>query len=201
MADLRPNNSNPHTVENQPMKALVYTNPEEITYRDEPVQPPLEGEAQVRVDAVGICGSDMHAFHGHDPRRVPPLILGHEAAGVVETGRCAGQRVVLNPLIGCAQCSDCLGGRSNLCQNRTMIGMTRPGAFAELISIPEQNLIPIPHDMNPVHAALTEPAATALHALARKRKMRIASVPDAIPDSPQILVQRYSASVERASAW
>ncbi len=147
------------------MKALVYTAPEEVTYRDEPEPEPAPGDAVVRIDSVGICGSDMHAFHGKDPRRVPPLILGHEAAGVVESGAQEGRRVVINPLISCGTCDDCLGGRSNLCADRQLIGMAIPGAFAERVAVPERNLIPMPDGMDPAIAALTEPAATSLHAV------------------------------------
>ena len=68
------------------MKALVYTKPDEVVYRDEPDPVPGEGQVLVKVAASGICGSDMHAYHGHDPRRVPPLILGHEVAGTVASG-------------------------------------------------------------------------------------------------------------------
>lgn len=148
------------------MKALVYTGPEAVSYceQDDPV--PQPGEVLVRIDAVGICGSDMHGYLGHDPRRFPPLILGHEAAGEVVAGPGTGRRAVLNPLITCGLCDDCQGGRSNLCRERKLIGMNRPGAFAELIAIPEANLIPIPADMSAARAALTEPAATALHAVA-----------------------------------
>ncbi|MEH6627130.1 MAG: alcohol dehydrogenase catalytic domain-containing protein [Motiliproteus sp.] len=153
------------------MKALVYTAKNEITHRDEPVPVVAPGDALVRIEAAGICGSDMHAYHGHDPRRVPPLVLGHEACGVVVEGRYQGQRVVLNPLITCGECHECLTGRTNLCSERTAIGLARPGALAELTTIPETNLIPIPADMNPVHAALAEPAATALHAVALAEKV------------------------------
>ncbi len=148
------------------MKALVYTANHETTYRDEPDPSAGEGEALVRIDAVGICGSDMHAWHGHDPRRVPPLILGHEAAGTVLSGALQGRRVVLNPLISCGRCDYCTSGRSNLCLSRDLIGMVRPGAFAERIAIPERNLIEMPEDMDPARAALTEPCATAWHAVA-----------------------------------
>lgn len=152
------------------MKALVYTANNEMVYREEPVPEVAPGDALVHIEAVGICGSDMHAYHGHDPRRVPPLILGHEACGRVLQGRYAGQRVVLNPLITCGECHHCQTGRANLCQNRTAIGLARPGAMAEMVTIPDTNLIPIPPTMSPVHAALAEPAATALHALALAEK-------------------------------
>ncbi len=147
------------------MKALVYTANEQMTYRDEPEPTAAEGEALISIDSVGICGSDMHAYLGHDERRVPPLILGHEAVGTVLEGSQPGQRVVLNPLITCGVCDDCLGGRQNLCAERDLIGMYRAGAFAEQIAIPERNLIPVPEGMPAEHAALTEPGATGLHAI------------------------------------
>ncbi|MGA1473011.1 MAG: alcohol dehydrogenase catalytic domain-containing protein [Burkholderiaceae bacterium] len=132
--------------------------------------PSLESdEVVVGIEAVGICGSDMHAYHGHDPRRKPGLILGHEFAGKVLQSQSklwkVGQRVTGNPLIVCGSCKYCLQGRDNLCANRTMVGMTRPGAFAEQMSIPGASLIAIPDSLLTTHAALTEPAATAVHAV------------------------------------
>ena len=152
------------------MKALVYTADKEMTYRDEPPPRPAPGDALVAIDSVGICGSDMHAYLGHDPRRVPPLILGHEAVGTVIEGSRPGQAVLLNPLITCGKCAECLSGRQNLCAQRDLIGMFRPGAFAEQIALPETNLIPLPADMSPGKAALTEPGATALHAVGLAEK-------------------------------
>jgi 2-desacetyl-2-hydroxyethyl bacteriochlorophyllide A dehydrogenase len=147
------------------MKALVYTANEEMTYRDEPEPVAQAGDALIAIESVGICGSDMHAYLGHDERRVPPLILGHEAVGTVLEGADRGRRVVLNPLITCGVCDKCLGGRQNLCAQRDLIGMYRAGAFAEKIAIPERNLITVPDDMSGAHAALTEPGATGLHAV------------------------------------
>jgi 2-desacetyl-2-hydroxyethyl bacteriochlorophyllide A dehydrogenase len=147
------------------MKALVYTANPEMTYREEPEPQAQAGEALIAIESVGICGSDMHAYLGHDERRVPPLILGHEAVGTVLEGTDKGRRVVLNPLITCGVCDDCLGGRQNLCAQRDLIGMYRAGAFAEKIAIPESNLITVPDDMPGAHAALTEPGATGLHAV------------------------------------
>jgi threonine dehydrogenase-like Zn-dependent dehydrogenase len=94
------------------MKALVYTNTLELQYREELKPVPTGDEALIQIEAVGICGSDMHAYYGHDARWVPPLILGHEAVGVVQNGRQKGKRVVLNPLITCGHCIHCQGGRS-----------------------------------------------------------------------------------------
>lgn len=151
------------------MKALVYTQPNEVQLLDRP-EPTLDsGEVILKIEAVGICGSDMHAYHGHDPRRKPGLVLGHEFCGtVVESASplyTKGTRVTGNPLITCGTCDYCVQGRNNLCSRRTMVGMTRPGAFADLMSIPAASLIDMPQDMSAVHAAVTEPAATALHAI------------------------------------
>ena len=147
------------------MKALVYTAHHQVTYRDEPDPAPTTGDVLLRIDAVGICGSDMHAYHGHDPRRVPPMILGHEFAGTIASGADKGKRVTGNPIIACGRCDYCFEGRNNLCSNRSMIGMQLPGAFAQEMAMPASALVDIPQDMDARTAALTEPAATALHAL------------------------------------
>ncbi len=147
------------------MKALVYTAPNEVVYREEPDPRLAADEVVLRVDAVGICGSDMHAYHGHDPRRIPPMILGHEFAGEIVEGEGRGRHVTANPLIACGVCDYCVQGRTNLCSNRAMVGMTRAGAYAEYLAIPRKVLIEIPEGMDPVRGALTEPAATALHAV------------------------------------
>jgi 2-desacetyl-2-hydroxyethyl bacteriochlorophyllide A dehydrogenase len=147
------------------MKALVYTAPHEIVYRDEPPPQLAADEVLIGVDAVGICGSDLHAYHGRDPRRVPPLILGHELAGRILEGPGAGRRVTVNPLITCRACDYCRQGRDNLCSRRTMIGMTRAGGFAELMTTAAASVIELPDSLGAREAALTEPASTALHAI------------------------------------
>ena len=81
------------------MKALVYTGKETLVYRQEPVPPVDDQSALVKVNACGICGSDMHAYHGKDSRREAPLIFGHEVSGTIESGDLKGKKVILNPLI------------------------------------------------------------------------------------------------------
>jgi len=152
------------------MKALVYTATNEVVYREEPDPVPGPGESLIKVEASGICGSDMHAYHGKDPRRVPPLILGHEVAGTVVSGEGEGQRVVINPLMTCGRCPPCDTGRSNLCTDRELIGMRLAGAYADLVALRSTNLIPMPDGLDPVKASLAEPTATALHALELARK-------------------------------
>jgi 2-desacetyl-2-hydroxyethyl bacteriochlorophyllide A dehydrogenase len=151
------------------MKALVYTQPNEVQLQERPLPELVPGEVVLKIEAVGICGSDMHAWHGHDPRRKPGLVLGHEFVGRIEQsaapGFAVGTRFTGNPLITCGVCDYCVQGRNNLCANRTMVGMTRPGAFAEFMSIPAASLIAMPQDLSARTAALTEPAATAWHAL------------------------------------
>lgn len=151
------------------MRALVYTQPNEVCLQDRPYPEAADGEVIIKIEAAGICGSDMHAYHGHDPRRKPGLVLGHEFAGAVVESRdaslAAGDRVSGNPSIICGICDNCVQGRSNLCTQRGMVGMTRPGAFAEFMSIPAASLIKLPDSLDSDAAALTEPAATALHAI------------------------------------
>jgi threonine dehydrogenase-like Zn-dependent dehydrogenase len=155
------------------MKALVYTGPHTVVYRDEADPVPGNDEVIVKVDACGICGSDMHAYHGFDgARRPPPLILGHEAAGKVMTGPRAGKRVAVNPLVTCGTCNDCLDGRVHLCPQRVVTSMpARPGAFAELVRIPETNVVELPDSFDIVKAALAEPVAVSYHAVNRGARM------------------------------
>ena len=170
------------------MKALVYTQPNEVQLLERP-EPELEaGDVVLKIDAVGICGSDMHAYHGHDPRRKPGLVLGHEFCGTVVQSNVPaysiGMRVTGNPLITCGVCDYCVQGRNNLCSNRSMVGMTRPGAFAQYMSIPAKSLIDMPQDMRAVHAALTEPAATALHAI----NMSIKAMARPLPENRTLVI-------------
>jgi 2-desacetyl-2-hydroxyethyl bacteriochlorophyllide A dehydrogenase len=151
------------------MRALVYTQANEVQLQERPMPELMAGEVVLKIEAVGICGSDMHAWHGHDPRRKPGLVLGHEFVGRIEQsaapGFAVGMRFTGNPLITCGACEYCVQGRNNLCANRTMVGMTRPGAFAEFMSIPAASLIAMPQALPARAAALTEPAATAWHAI------------------------------------
>lgn len=147
------------------MRALVYTGPERMEVRDVPEPIAGEGEALVKVAHVGICGSDMHAYLGHDERRPAPLILGHEAAGVILGGPRDGARVTINPLVGCGLCSACLRGQQNICGSRQIISMPpREGAFAQFVVLPDENLIDVGGNMSLEKAALAEPLAVSWHA-------------------------------------
>ena len=119
------------------MEAVVYTAPNEMTFFPEykSTQQDRDDDVLLKIESVGICGSDMHAWHGHDERRVPPLVLGHEAVGIVLTGPLAGKRVAINPLMTCGDCDFCSSGDEHLCASRELIGMRVPGAFAEKLAI------------------------------------------------------------------
>ncbi|RLJ40966.1 threonine dehydrogenase-like Zn-dependent dehydrogenase [Litoreibacter meonggei] len=148
------------------MKALIYDGVETLGYRDAPDPIPKEGECLIRVEAVGVCGSDMHAYLGHDARRPAPLILGHEAAGSIVGGTRDGTRVTVNPLVTCGTCPACESGRENLCPSRQIISMQpREGAFAQFISMPPSNLVEVPTNVPLAKAALAEPLAVSWHAV------------------------------------
>ena len=162
------------------MKALVYTGPERLVYGEAPDPRPGPEETLIRVEAVGVCGSDMHAYLGHDERRPAPLILGHEAAGTVLHGSRLGTRVTVNPLVTCGACAYCREGRDNLCPDRQIISMPpREGAFAELLGMPERNLVAIPGHVATLHAALTEPLACGWHAVRLAKDMLVRPLEEA----------------------
>ena len=151
------------------MKALVYTGTQELIYREEKNPLQIDGESILKVHASGICGSDMHAYHGNDDRRIPPLILGHEVSGKVQNGNFKGKDVVLNPLITCSKCEYCTKGREHLCPERIILGMNRPkerqGVFAEFVSTPDKNIYEIPNGLDKNEAPVAEPTAVSLHAV------------------------------------
>src|SRR5262250_4023531 len=108
------------------MRALVYTAPGRVEIQDQPRPSTRLGEAEIAVEAAGICGSDISGFLGHSVLRRPPLVLGHELVGRLPDGR----RVVANPLLSCGRCSTCLSGAQNLCDSWKLLGLgTTPGTF------------------------------------------------------------------------
>ena len=146
------------------MKALVYDGPKIVSYREVPDPVPNQDNVLIKIKAVGICGSDMHAYLGHDERRPAPLILGHEAAGIISGGDRNGERITINPLVSCGTCWACRNSRENICPNRQIISMPpREGAFAQYVTMPERNLVAVPSDYCLQKAALVEPLAVGWH--------------------------------------
>ncbi len=155
------------------MKALVYLGPRRMELQDAPDPVAGPGEVVIRVRASAICGSDLHGFREASPRRIPPLVMGHEVCGVVETvgeggnDSLEGRRVFVKPVVSCGACAGCVEGRPNLCPHRKLMGMDFPGGFAEACAVPAGRLAPVP-DRLPDHlACLAEPLANALHSVGR----------------------------------
>jgi len=162
-------------MENQMMQALVWLGPRDMVQRAEPVPQLAAGEVLISIGAVGICGSELSGFLGHNSLRVPPLIMGHECAGQVlqvtegtfATGEAAtvGARVTFNPLIVCGTCDRCLAGRSNLCRRRQLVGAHRPGGFAQYVAVPARQCYPLPEHLSFVAGSLAEPLACSIRAV------------------------------------
>src|SRR3954470_16734008 len=118
------------------MKALVWHGTREIAFEEAAEPEPGDGEVVLSVELAGICGSDLHGYRGHPGPRVPPLVLGHEVVGRVD-----GETFAVYPLIGCGECARCEDGDDNLCANWRLIGMHRPGVFAERVVFPRRSLV------------------------------------------------------------
>ena len=158
------------------MQVLYYPAWDRLELRDVPEPTPKAGEVVVRVRAAAICGSELHGFKIHAPRRSPPLILGHEFAGEVSAlgpgvaGVRVGDRVAVNSTISCGACPACVAGDPHICSTAEVFGTRRPGAFAELVAVPASTLFPVPANLSLVHAALMEPLGNAIHAVSMLRR-------------------------------
>ena len=157
------------------MQAAELVAPRTFQLTDMLIEDPGAGEVQVRIEAVGVCGSDLHAYSegavGSTPN-VYPMVLGHEPAGtIVKTGAgvsglVAGDRGALEPALYCYHCEFCLSGHHNVCANlRFLSNPHHPGFFRELVNLPAVNFLPIPRRMSFDEATLAEPLAIALHSL------------------------------------
>ncbi len=158
------------------MKALVLEEYNKLVYMDMPTPRIEDHEVLIEVKACGICGSDVHGMDGSSGRRHPPLIMGHEASGVIVergstvTGFVVGDRVTFDSTIYCTTCFYCRQGLINLCDNRRVLGVSPPeyrqhGAFAQYVSVPEHILYRLPDNLSFVQAAMVEPVSIAFHAL------------------------------------
>lgn len=158
------------------MQALLLSEYKHLELTDLP-QPEIgPSDLLIRVKACGICGSDVHGFDGSTGRRIPPLVMGHEAAGVVErvgagvTRFRPGDPVTFDSTVYCGQCFFCLRGQQNLCDNRQVLGVScnefrRHGAFAEFVAVPERISYRIPDNVPFAHAAMIEAISVAVHAI------------------------------------
>lgn len=150
------------------MKALVYDGPRSMSIRERAIPTVEPGDALVRIEAAGVCGSELASFTGHSTRRAPGRVFGHELAGKVEAvgapgdAPLVGDRVAINPLLSCGHCASCLGGRHNICLRGRLLGREIDGGFAEYVVVPVTALA-ANHDLDAEHLTLVEPLANAVH--------------------------------------
>jgi L-iditol 2-dehydrogenase len=158
------------------MKALTLTEYKNLVFGDVPDPRIADDEVLVRVRACGICGSDVHGMDGSTGRRRPPIIMGHEAAGVIaEVGKQVkdwkiGDRVTFDSTVFCGACWYCKRGLINLCDNRRVLGVScedyrQHGAFAEYVALPQRILYALPDSVTFEQAAMVEPVSIAVHAV------------------------------------
>ena len=158
------------------MKSLLLSEYSHLEIADLPLPAAGPGEVLVRVEACGICGSDVHGFDGSSGRRIPPIVMGHEAAGTVAAIGAGveqylkGDRVTFDSTVYCGKCEYCLRGQINLCDERQVIGVScgdyrRNGAFAEYVVVPERTLYRLPATISFTEAAMLEAASVAIHAV------------------------------------
>lgn len=158
------------------MKSLTLTAYSQLELLDAAAPQPGEHEVCIRVAACGICGSDVHGYDGSSGRRIPPIVMGHEAAGIVSsvgsgvTRFAPGDRVTFDSTVFCGECPFCLRGEVNLCDRREVVGVScgdyrRHGAFAEFVVVPERIVYTLPQGLSFAEAAMLEAVAVALHAV------------------------------------
>ena len=158
------------------MKALLLSKYKHLQVADLPTPTPAAGEILIQVAACGICGSDVHGYDGASGRRIPPIVMGHEASGVVAAvgdgveGYRAGDRVTFDSTVYCGVCEFCQRGEVNLCDNRQVVGVScgeyrRAGAFAEYVTVPARILYRLPDALSFTDAAMLEAVSVAIHAV------------------------------------
>lgn len=154
------------------MKALLLESIEKMSIGEIPIPEPKDDEVLIRVMAAGLCGSDFHIYHGTYPAQYP-LVQGHEFSGVIEkVGKNVGdwkigQRVTADPNIYCGHCYYCLKDQENMCENAEACGVTRNGAFAKYIAVPQTQLYELPESISFEEGALIEPLACVLYGVKR----------------------------------
>jgi len=155
------------------VKQAVMTAPGEIRFEEISVPQPLPEEVLLRVRRIGVCGSDVHVYHGKHQYVTYPLIQGHEvAAEIVEAGEqvrgfSIGDKVTVQPQSYCGTCYQCTHGRYHICENLKVMGFQLPGCAREYFTVAADKLIPLPAELSPDHGALVEPVAVAVHAVGR----------------------------------
>jgi L-iditol 2-dehydrogenase len=155
------------------MKQSVMTSPGQIEFRDIPVPVPGAGEVLIRMKRIGVCGSDIHVYHGKHALTPYPVVQGHEVSGVVEKvgasvrGVKPGDRVTIQPQVTCGTCYSCTHGAYHICDSLKVMGFQTTGAGSEYFAVEASKVLKLPARMDLEHGAMIEPAAVAVHALGR----------------------------------
>jgi len=158
------------------MKALLLSKYRHLEIAEVAAPDVNPGEVLIRVAACGICGSDVHGYDGSSGRRIPPIVMGHEAAGKIAavgegvTGLSVGDPVTFDSTVYCGVCKHCRRGEVNLCDQRQVLGVScgdyrRAGAFAEYVAVPARIIYPLPESVSFAEAAMLEAVAVAIHAV------------------------------------
>ena len=155
------------------MLQQVMTAPGAITFQEVPIPQPQEGQVLIKIMEIGVCGSDIHVYHGEHPFTSYPVTQGHEVSGLVEklgpgvTGLSLGQKVTIQPQVVCGQCWPCRNGKYNLCENLKVMGFQTTGMASHYFAVDAEKITPLPDSMSLEEGAMIEPLAVAVHAVRR----------------------------------
>jgi L-iditol 2-dehydrogenase len=155
------------------MKQAVMTSPGKIDFRDVPFPKIEAGKVLIRMMRIGVCGSDLHVYHGKHPYTSYPVVQGHEVSGIVErvgegvSGLNVGDRVTIQPQVFCGKCYSCTHGKSHICDELKVMGFQTTGAASEFFLVEADKVLKLPLDMSLDHGAMVEPVAVGVHALSR----------------------------------
>lgn len=159
--------------EEKTMRQQVMTAPGEIIFRDIPIPKPSDDEILVKIARIGVCGSDIHVYHGKHPFTSYPVTQGHEVSGRIEklgknvTGFSVGQKVTIEPQVYCGKCYPCTHGKYNLCEELKVMGFQTTGTASEYFAVDASKVTPLPDGLSYTKGAMIEPLAVAVHAAKR----------------------------------
>ena len=160
------------------MLQQVMTEPGKIEFREIPVPEAGPGQVLVRIMEIGVCGSDIHVYHGEHPFTSYPVTQGHEVSGVIEKlgkgveGLSVGQKVTIQPQVVCGECWPCRNGKYNLCESLKVMGFQTTGVASEYFAVDGEKVTPLPEEMSLEEGAMIEPLGVAVHAVRRAGDVR-----------------------------
>ena len=155
------------------MLQQVMTEPGKIEFREVPMSEAGPGQVLIKIMEIGVCGSDIHVYHGEHPFTSYPVTQGHEVSGVIEKlgegveGLKIGQKVTIQPQVVCGECWPCRNGKYNLCESLKVMGFQTTGVASEFFAVDAEKVTPLPEEMSLEEGAMIEPLAVAVHAVRR----------------------------------